>query len=186
MLPEAHVAAEEDMQLYEVAMLYPADLAQKEEQDLLRTIEGLFGEEGGGIQLAKDLWGRRGLAYPIGGHREGKYAVFHYRMHPGKVKGIDQQLRITKGILRHLTLKVPETAGGVKYSLRYAEWLKEQEVAAEREKREREEELQQQIAARARRQAPPRERRAEKKGEVTEEKITEQIEKIITDQDIAL
>src|SRR3989344_6307680 len=92
---------ETDNRIYEYCVLYPANLSQKEESVLLKEVEHLI-EEQGGKQISKDSWGKRGLAYKIKGHTEGNYIVYHYEMDPGKVREIDEALRITPNVLRHM------------------------------------------------------------------------------------
>lgn len=174
--------AEEEARLYEFAILYPSSLSQKEEQEVLHNVVALL-EEAGGKTVDRDVWGTRGLAYPIRGHREGKFLILHCTIHPVRVREIDQQLRIMKGVLRHLVLTVHSTGPMVKFSERYDRWLKEEETKGQTQKTEREEHVRRQFAERARRQVH-RPQKTTERTEVKEEQITEQIEKIITDKDI--
>lgn len=174
--------AEEEARLYELALLYPASLSQKEEQELLHSITTLL-EEAEGKLVERDLWGTRGLAYPIHGHREGKFLILHCSLAPSRLREIDRQLRIIKGVLRHLVLTVHGAGPMVKFSERYDRWLKEEETKGQTQKTEREEHVRRQFAERALRQANRPQKKAEHT-EVKEEQITEQIQKIITDKDI--
>ncbi|OGJ56859.1 30S ribosomal protein S6 [Candidatus Peribacteria bacterium RIFCSPLOWO2_12_FULL_55_15] len=175
-------AAEEEARLYEFAILYPSSLSQKEEQEVLRDVTTLI-EEAGGKFRERDVWSTRGLAYPICGHREGKFLILHYTIDPARVREVDQQLRIMKGVLRHLVLMVRSAEPMVKFSERYDLWLKEEDTKDRTQKTEREEHVRRQIADRARRQANRPQKKIEHT-EVKEEQITEQIQKIITDKDI--
>ena len=174
--------AEEEARLYEFAILYPSSLSQKEEQEFLHNITALF-EEAGGKPVERDVWGARGLAYPIRGHREGKFLILHYTIDPARVRNIDQQLRIMKGVLRHLVLTVRSAGPIVKFSSRYDLWLKEEATKEQTQKTEKEEHVRRQFTERARRQAQRPQKKAEHT-EVKEEQITEQIQKIIADKDI--
>ena len=98
---------ETDDRVYECCVLLPFPLSQKEEKDTLQEIEGYF-EEAGAKQMAKDVWGRRGLAYAIEGRAEGTFVVYHYEMDPSKVKEINEQLKISTTVLRHLLIKPPK------------------------------------------------------------------------------
>lgn len=174
--------AEEEARLYELALLYPASLLQKEEQELLHSITALL-EEAEGKLVERDSWGTRGLAYPIHGHREGKFLILYCSLVPSRLREIDRQLRIMKGVLRHLVLTVRSAGPMVKFSERYDRWLKEEEAKEQTQKAEREEHVRRQFAERARRQVQ-RSQQKEERTEVREEQITEQIQKIITDKDI--
>lgn len=179
----------EDVRIYEVAVLYPSSLNQKEEQQVLKEIEGLFAEAKARL-IEKDLWGKRGLAYSIGGESEGNFVIYYFEMDPGKVKEIDESLRIVPRVLRHIIVKPPKEYQLIKFSAEYEQWLKTRETDAEKKRREKEETLQRKVAEKAKRQAK---RATEKKKEtevetspIQEDKLTEELEKLISDDGIQL
>lgn len=47
-------------------------------------------------------WGRRKLAYPIKRQLEGNYVVTQLRLEPGRTKDLEQGLRISEDVMRHL------------------------------------------------------------------------------------
>ena len=47
-------------------------------------------------------WGRRKLAYPIKQQLEGNYVVTQLRLEPGRTKELEQGLRISEDVMRHL------------------------------------------------------------------------------------
>ncbi|MFA6039588.1 MAG: 30S ribosomal protein S6 [Candidatus Peribacteraceae bacterium] len=178
------VPTSEDTRIYEWCVLYPYPLTQKEEQQLIKEVEGHF-EEVGAKLVAKDAWGRRGLAYAVGGFKEGNFTVYYYEMDPAKVKEVDNALRITKGVLRHITVKPPKHYQVVKFSEAYEAWLKDRKTVEEQRASAREEKVQEQIARKAKMKAKAT---AERKKTVKpaerpleEEAITEQIDKLISD-----
>ncbi|MDD5623883.1 MAG: 30S ribosomal protein S6 [Candidatus Peribacteraceae bacterium] len=183
------VPTSEENAIYELCLLYPDNLSQKEEAQLLKEVEGLF-DEAGGKQMVKDLWGKRGLAYPIKKHAEGNFAVLYYEIDPQKIKEINHQLLILPNVLRHLIVKPPKNYEVVKYSEHYEKWLKERKTVSETKAKEEEKVLQQKVVERARRQA----KRAEEvkkeeqaaKPAVQEAELTEKLEKLISDEDIGL
>lgn len=142
----------EDHRLYEICVLYPYPLPQKEEQQLVKEVEELFAEAEGKI-VFKDVWGRRGLAYPIKGSTEGSFIVYYIEMMPDKMKELDRNLRIVKGMLRHLVVKPPENYKIESYAEKYVQWQQNREKEGERAVREKEEKLQAQVVERAKRQA---------------------------------
>ena len=176
----------QDPRLYECVILYPYPIGQKEEADLLKEIEGYFAEVGAKL-VSKDKWGQRGLAYAIKGFSEGNFIVYYFEMHPGKVKEVDQQLCIAKNLLRHMFVKPPKNYQILKYSDVYETWLKERESVEDKRSREKEEQLREQVAKKAKRQVK---RVEEKKKETTaapamsEEVLTEKLEKLISDDQI--
>jgi small subunit ribosomal protein S6 len=181
-------ATSEDTRIYECCVLYPFPFGQKEEMELLKEIEGSF-EEAGAKQVAKDKWGQRGLAYTVGGFNEGNFVVYYYEMDPSKLKEIDTQLRIVKGVLRHMFVKPPKNYVVLKYSEVYEQWLKERENVDDRRSREREEKLKDQVARKAKRAVQrTEEQKKEKKAlpSLNEEALTEKLDKLIADDQVDL
>ena len=176
------IATEEDTRVYECALLYPYPLTQKDEAALIKEVEGYF-DEVGAKQVAKDAWGRRGLAYSIKGVKEANVTIYHYEMDPLKLKEVDQNLKISKGVLRHMFVKPPKNYQIVKYGDKYEQWMKERESIDQKRAREKQEDLQEKVAAKARRKATMTkvEKKTEPKGPVSQEQMTQQIDKLISD-----
>ncbi|HCI04309.1 MAG: 30S ribosomal protein S6 [Candidatus Peribacteraceae bacterium] len=179
-----------DDRVYECCVLLPFPLSQKEEQDAMKEIEGYF-EEAGAKQMAKDSWGRRGLAYPIGDREEGIFVVYHYEMDPSKLKEIDQQMQISTTILRHMLIKPPKGYQITNYSKEYETWLKERKTVSEQKEEEKEEAIKRKVAEKAKRQAKKvaEEKKARpptvpEKSAIEEDKLTEELEKLISDDEI--
>lgn len=178
----------EDTRIYEWCILYPFPYGQKEEAELLKDVEAMFSEVGATL-VKKDAWGRRGLAYPIGGFTEGNFVVYYFEMDPAKVREVDTQLRIKKGVLRHLFVKPPKDYQVVEYSEAYVKWLKERENVGEKRAREQEAKVQEQIARKAKRQAKVVEEKKKEeapKVALSEEALTEKLEKLVSDDQIDL
>ncbi len=173
----------EDVRIYEWCILYPYPLDQKAENELLKEIDGYFAEAGAKL-VAKDKWGRRGLAYTIEGYDEGNFIVYHFEMDPLKVKEVDLQLKIAKNVLRHLCVKPPKNYQVVKYSELFETWLKERENVDEKKAREREVKLQETVARKAKRQvklSDEKKKEAKPAVAMSEAAITEKLDKLISD-----
>jgi small subunit ribosomal protein S6 len=178
------VASSEDTRVYELCLLYPYPFNQKEEQELLKEVEGMF-EEAGAKLITKDAWGHRGLAYPIGGLTEGHFIIYYWELDPSKIKELDQQLRILKGVLRHLFVKPPKHYQIVKFSAAYEQWLKDRETQEEVKAREREQKVQEQVARKAKRQAKmTTERKKAAPSQASGEDITQKIDQLISGDSI--
>ena len=185
-------ATSEDTRVYECCVLYPYPLGQKEENEVLKEVEGYFAEAGAKL-VAKDKWGRRGLAYPIEGATEGSYIIYYFEMEPGKLKEVDTQLRISKNVLRHMFVKPPKNYQIVQFSDKYEQWLKERSTVEEKRAKEREVKVQEQVAKKAQREAK---RTQEKKKEdkqataaakpMSGEALTEKLDKLISDDSVDL
>ena len=176
------VASSEDVRIYECTILYPL-LTQKEESVFLKEIDALFAEAGATL-VSKDNWGRRGLAYPIKGQMEGNFIVYYWEMDPLKLKEIDQQMKIMKNIMRHMFVKPPKNYQVVKYSDTYETWMKERETLDQKKMREKEEVAKERLAKRAQVQAKkPVKKAVDEKpaAPLKQEELTEQLDKIISD-----
>lgn len=172
----------EDTRIYECAMLYPCGLSQKEEAALMKEIDAYFQEVGAKL-VAKDVWGRRGLAYPIKGVKEANITIYYWEMDPLKLQEVDRNLKINKSVLRHLFVKPPKHYQIVKFSDAYEQWIKERESIDQKRARERQTQLEERVAIKARRKAQIKpEKQSEKPTEkMSGEDITKHIDKLITD-----
>ena len=188
-MPEL-VPSNEDARIYECCLLLPYPILQKEEQQLMKEIEELF-EEAGGKQIAKDVWGRRGLAYEIGGYKEANVVVLHYEIVPEKIREIEENLLIMKNVLRHLIIKPPKGYEIVAYSEKYIEWQKQKEEDVQHEKLRKEEELRKKMLERQKKQsrrsaAPKKQAETEAPTKKQAGELTEQIDKLIADDELEL
>lgn len=179
-------ASSEDVRIYELCVLYPFPLNQKEEQEVLKSIEELL-SEADAKTILKDVWGRRGLAYPIKGYREGSFVIYYVEMEPSKLKEIDNQLKIMKGVLRHMMVKPPKKYKIAPMSGRYEEWKQQAKVEGERKAAEKEEKLKKQVLEKAKRQSKkdaaekPKAEKPVAKGD-----ISKKLDQLISDDAIEL
>jgi ribosomal protein S6 len=163
-------------------MLLAYPLAQKDESTLIKEVEGAFAEAGGKLVL-KDAWGRRGLAYPIKGAMEASVVVYYYNLDTQKIKELEHTFKIMKNVLRHMFVKPPKNYKVEKYGDKFEKWLKERESLDQKRAREREEHLREQVAARAKRKATTDRKKTDRPtaAPMSEEAMTQQIDKLITD-----
>ncbi len=176
------------MRVYEFAVMYQPDLDQKAEATLLGEVEGLFAEAQGTL-LFKDPWSKRGLAYKIGGFDEAKFIIYYYELPPASVRELDHQLRLQKGVLRHLMVIPPKGYEAVSFEAKYQEWLNTRETIAEVRTRKREEKVQQTVVSTAKRVSKRMETKAKEKvaaEPMKQEDITKQLDKLISDDDLKL
>ncbi len=171
----------EDVRVYEVAIMLQPDLDQKAESLLLADIDKHF-EEAKAKLLFKDPWSKRGLAYKIGGYDEAKFVIFYQEMDPAVIRELDKQLRLTKGILRHMIIIPPAGYEAVSYEASYQDWLKNRESVADVKKRKKEEKLTQTVTAQAKRATKRMEAKPKEEVKPLEmKKLDEQLEKLISD-----
>jgi small subunit ribosomal protein S6 len=180
------IPSSDDVRVYEVAVLYQPDLDQKSEAVFLKEISGLFAEVEGKL-LFQDPWSKRGLAYKIGGFREAKCVIYYYEMPPVGIRELDRQLRLLKGVLRHMIVIPPKGYEAISYEDHYQQWLKTRESAAEVTKHKKEEHLRQTVVAQAKRTTKRLEtRKQEVKEPLKVQELEKQLEKLISDDDLKL
>lgn len=185
------VPTSEETCVYECCVLYPVNLSQKEEQTLLKGIDEIF-TEAAGRQMAKDAWGRRGLAYPIKKQVEGNFIVFYYEIDPLKVKEIDRQLRILPNVLRHLIIKPPKGYELTKYSEAFEQWQKDKVTAVETKRKEEETKLQRKVVEKAKRDAKRTDvqktdaKKKEVPSALEKADLTKKLDELISDDSIGL
>lgn len=180
------VPSTEDGRIYECAVLYPFPMNQKEENELLKAIEEIFTEAEAKL-LLKDKWGQRGLAYKIGGFTEGNFVIYYYEMEPSKLKEIDTQLRILKGVLRHMIIKPPKKYVIAPMADSLQKWKEQNRMDTEQKAQDKEDKLKKQVVEKAKRAGAKVEKKptAEQKAAPTET-IAEGLDKLISDKDLEI
>lgn len=83
-----------------VAILNPEISDDAAPQAIERLSQQVAGRGGEVVDTAH--WGRRKLAYPINRYYEGNYVVMQVRMEPNRTHDLENNLRITEDVLRHL------------------------------------------------------------------------------------
>lgn len=92
------------MRLYEVGFVVAADAGAESIAEQIDEVKRWITNNGGNVQYI-DQWGRRRLAYPIEGKRDGFY-VFMYADIPAEgVLEVERNLRLSEDILRFLVIR---------------------------------------------------------------------------------
>jgi small subunit ribosomal protein S6 len=178
----------EDVRVYEIAVMLQPDLDQKAEATLLSEIDAHFAEAKAKL-LFKDPWTKRGLAYEIGGYNEAKFIIFYFEMDPAVIRELDGQLRLTKGLLRHLIVLPPKGYEAVSYEAAYQDWLKNRVTASQMKDRKKEEKLKEAVTKQAKRVTKRIEAKKTTKEEVKPLEIgelTEKLDQLISDDDLKI
>ena len=178
----------EDVRVYEIAVMIKPDLDQKAEATLMKELDEHFKEAQGKL-LFKDPWSKRGLAYDIGGYGEAKFVIYYFEMDPKFIRELDKQLRLQKGVLRHLIVIPPKNYEAVSYEEAYQQWLKTRVSVSDQRRLKKEEKLKEQVVAGAKR-ATKRTEAAKKEAVPAKpmkmEKLTQELDKMISDQDLQM
>jgi ribosomal protein S6 len=173
----------EEPRLYECCILYPYPMPQKEEAQLLKEIDALFAEASAKL-IEKDVWGRRGLAYPIKGSTEANVVISYHEMMPSKFVELDRGLRILKGVLRHMFVKPPKGYKILKYGELYEDWMRERESVEDKRSREREERLREQVAEKAKRRVTKKSDAKTAQPAVSKEELGKKLDSLMSDDSL--
>jgi small subunit ribosomal protein S6 len=92
---------------YELIYITPPETTEEVLADLHQQVAAVVDRFGGQIEKTEN-WGRRRLAYEIGGHREGTY-VLDVINGPGALTAeLDRRLRVSDTVMRHIIVRVDE------------------------------------------------------------------------------
>lgn len=106
--PFALPAQEERLHKYELVVVIDPRVVDEEVPDAIERLVRRPIENRGGAIGEVDHWGRRKLAYPIRSLLEGNYVVTHFEMVPAETKELEQGLRISEEVIRHLLIRKEE------------------------------------------------------------------------------
>jgi len=180
------IPSSDEVRIYEVAIMYPANLDQKSENTLIKEIEEHF-TEAEAKEIFKDPWSRRGLAYPIQGHSEAKFVIYYLEMDPNKIRTLDHELRLQKGMLRHLIVIPPKGYEARSFEDAYQQWMASRESVEDVRQKKQDEKVKQTVVAQAKRATKRME--AQKKEEpksVEMGELTEKLDELISDDDLKI
>jgi small subunit ribosomal protein S6 len=97
------------MRRYELMLVLRPDTPDEQVQAVIdRATRSVVGDEGQIIKVSP--WGRRRLAYPISGYREGSYFLIVFEAPPAGVLELERGLNITEEVMRHLVTRVEKPA----------------------------------------------------------------------------
>jgi small subunit ribosomal protein S6 len=98
------------MRRYELMLVLRPDTADDRVQQILdRTTRGIAAGEGQIVKVSP--WGRRRLAYPISGYREGSYFIVVFDAPSEAIDELERSLNITEEVMRHLVTRIERPPG---------------------------------------------------------------------------
>jgi small subunit ribosomal protein S6 len=93
------------MRRYELMLVLRPDTADDRVQQILdRTTRGIAASDGQIVKVSP--WGRRRLAYPISGQREGSYFIVVFEAPSAAIDELERSLNITEEVMRHLVTRI--------------------------------------------------------------------------------
>ncbi len=96
-------ARSESQRSYEMVVIVRPEASEDEVQAVLEGIKSIITARGGAVEEVA-MWGKRKLAYRISHATEGIYALLRFKAGPATNKEIDESLRISEKVLRHMVV----------------------------------------------------------------------------------
>lgn len=100
---------------YELMYIVPTTFTDEEVGKIEGNVKALLEKQGATVTETTRL-GKFRFAYPIKKQRHGSYVLVNFETEPKSVAKIDELLRISNEVLRHLILRADE-AGGNKFEI---------------------------------------------------------------------
>lgn len=91
-------------QHYELLMIFPVNIEEKQRQEVLKKIFDSINQDGGNVQEPA-IWGNQALAYEIKHQTNGFYVLVEFDQESEKIKKMDADMRLMPEILRYLITK---------------------------------------------------------------------------------
>jgi small subunit ribosomal protein S6 len=88
---------------YELTVVIAPEVPEERLESSLESISRYVTERGGTVSDIQ-RWGKRKLAYPIKHLFEGYYVLFQFKMKPADGRELENNLRISEEVLRHLLI----------------------------------------------------------------------------------
>ncbi len=96
---------------YELVMIVSPEVEDDAVPATVERVQEFITQQGGQVKEVAP-WGRRKLAYPIDGFREGSYVVAQLGLDPQLVRTLEDNLTLAEDVIRHLVVKLEEEVGG--------------------------------------------------------------------------
>ncbi|HXF60412.1 MAG TPA: 30S ribosomal protein S6 [Caldilineaceae bacterium] len=92
---------------YELVYILQPEMDEQGVLSFNERVSQLVASQSGSVSTT-ELWGRRGLAYPIGKHFEGHYVLHRFTMPPEGAGEVDRLLRLNENVVRYLLIRTDE------------------------------------------------------------------------------
>ncbi len=90
---------------YELVFIVNPEVTDEALEPMINNVtQYITGKGGAVVEIAR--WGRKKLAYPIKHLMEGNYVLIKFKIDPLANKELENNLRISEKIIRHLLIKI--------------------------------------------------------------------------------
>jgi len=96
---------------YELVIIVSPEVEDDAVPATVERVQEFIAQQGGQVKEVTP-GGRRKLAYPIDGFREGSYVVAQLGLDPQLVRTLEDNLKLAEDVIRHLVVKLEEEVGG--------------------------------------------------------------------------
>ena len=110
------------MSLYELVCIARQEISPVRAKELSKKINDFIKAKGGKIRK-EEYWGFKNLAYEINKNKKGHYLFFTLSTTPSVVAELNNQIKLTEDVLRHLFIKIKES----EYDKNPTEMMKEED-----------------------------------------------------------
>lgn len=122
---------------YELLYLVSNKFSEDELPSIIEKVRNLIKENEGNITFSEE-WGKKRLAYPVGGFRFGYYNLVEFDLVGEKMAKLERALRMASEILRHqIVVKKIKTALEIEKERKIAEKISARRVEEEKEAKEK-------------------------------------------------
>ena len=101
---KASKVEKEQLRDYELVLIVSPEVVDEAFSTTIDNVSQLITGKGG-IVSDIEQWGRRKLAYSIGGFVEGNYVLLRSKLKPALTKELEAKLSISGELLRHLLIR---------------------------------------------------------------------------------
>lgn len=100
-----NISTQEELGLrdYELTVVFAPEASEEKLEASIESISRYVTDRGGAVSDVQK-WGKRRLAYPIKHLIEGYYVLFIMKMKPEDGRELENNLRISEDVLRHLLI----------------------------------------------------------------------------------
>ncbi len=89
---------------YETVFIAEPEIPADQVDQLINKIKETITAHKGSL-TSEDRWGKRRLAYPLRGHREGFYTVLNFTAEPTVIMALEHLYNVTDVVIRQLTIR---------------------------------------------------------------------------------
>jgi small subunit ribosomal protein S6 len=92
---------------YEMTFIVSPEVGDEKVPAVVDKVKQFIANAGGEVTKV-DTWGRRRLAYPLNGFREGYYFVTTFKLGPQGLNELERSVKLSEEIIRYLTVRLGE------------------------------------------------------------------------------